>query len=38
MKPRGRLRSGAVFNEGDVVAPKIANVKLLATHPTTQSR
>ena len=26
----GKARSGAVFNEGDVLSPKIANVKLLA--------
>jgi hypothetical protein len=26
----GARRAGAVFNEGDVIAPKIANVKLLA--------
>jgi hypothetical protein len=26
----GSTRAGAVFNEGDVLAPKIANVKLLA--------
>jgi hypothetical protein len=25
-----KVASGAVFNEGDVVTPKIANVKLLA--------
>ena len=26
----GKAKSGAVFNEGDVLVPKIANVKLLA--------
>jgi hypothetical protein len=26
----GTTKAGAVFNEGDVVVPKIANVKLLA--------
>jgi hypothetical protein len=27
----GQTKSGAVFNEGDVLVPKIANVKLMAT-------
>ena len=26
----GATKAGAVFNEGDVIAPKIANVKLMA--------